>query len=134
MNFGGAWQKRKAPSNTTRKISNINLFSSLYDRKLPKTLTVHVHNRSYMSSSYVVVSLQYCVHLLLEGNNIEDPNGVLDPFLALCACCQPCDRESFNENSWKKFDVAHCRWHIWEVNYHQVVNSLITINYNLILS
>ena len=49
------------------KLLCTDLFSSLYDRKWPKTLNVHVFKHSYMSKSYAVVSLQYCVHVLPRG-------------------------------------------------------------------
>ena len=39
------------------KLPYIDLFSSLYDRKCPKTFSVDVRKLSYMSTSYVVVSL-----------------------------------------------------------------------------
>ena len=47
-----------------KKLPYTDLFSSLYDRKWLKTLSVHVCKLSYMSTSYVVASLQYCFHLL----------------------------------------------------------------------
>ena len=82
MDFGGARQNGWHHEILFEKRLYIALFSSLYDRKWPKTLSAHVRKRSHMSTSYVVVSFKYCVHLMnrafvCNGASLTVPEAII---------------------------------------------------------
>ena len=48
IDFGGARQKRMAPSNSTQKLPYVDLVSSLYNHNWTKTLSLHVCKHSWL--------------------------------------------------------------------------------------
>ena len=86
MDFVGARRKRMAPSYSTRRTTLcVSIFIVVRSKMGAKILSVHIHKRSYMSTPYVIVWLQCCVHLLFVSLLVR----MHDIYIASPNCTQP---------------------------------------------